>query len=327
MRGFFMTNNLGFQSLVKQWCLIYEKRIILEFNINIKEVENYQVDLAPIIYCCLLHRKVPIQKWNIICSQNFTSSHWATHDSWLKIKSILEDGKDINNYMSKSLSNWKAIDHLLNTFKIHHFHLRKNKNGGIGDELVFGIFHKDTFYVLGIGNHHDLYKPDYWAKIIITSWPNEILLPSITKSEEFEKNNNFNSQEFKRSANNIALRFNTITPLTISIDGMNYVLNNHQHTNLVNFTLNNICYPEVPIQIYCAYMNEATLLDEIEDQLLKKYGHTLPFHLRIDLSNKRYFIKINNSFYLQHPYPIPINKVTCTYYHTKNYFPYTQYQN
>jgi hypothetical protein len=135
-------------TLVEQWFKYFEEKIFQEFGQNVKKIEDYQPDVSPLVYCCLHHKKVPHIKREVILSNEFKSSIWFSNPAWLNLKETIENGKDINCYMSKSIRDWKSIDYLLYTCKIRHFHLYNNQEGGIRKELVFGIFTENKFYVL-----------------------------------------------------------------------------------------------------------------------------------------------------------------------------------
>lgn len=304
-----------------QWAEFFKKKIMSDFSIDVTKAPNYQIDVAPLIYCCLLHRRVPVKKWNVILSQEFQDSDWAKKTDWLNIKNKLESGEDINPYMSKSLKDWAVVDYLLYTYKIHHFHLYKNNDGGIRNELVFGIFHKNTFYVLDIKGHNEIYSADTWVKIINNNWVCEEVLSNVEIVEE--KSQIFDQKNFKRTANNPNLQFNNINPLQISNDeGGILSLQGQQHTSLIDFSINDIKYPKVPMQAYCAYNNEIEHLKSIEEELIKRYGYNCTFDLNIDIKSKKYKIILKKQILFPAVIKFKEKGVIVSLYHEQKYYPY-----
>lgn len=315
--------SLKLETLVTQWARFFEKKLNKEFGLITSEIDNYQLDAAPLVYCCLLHRKVEVKKWNIVLSNEFLSSKWATSDEWLKIKDILEQGKDINPYMSKSLKNWQAVDYLLYTYGIHHFHLYKNKDGGIRSELVFGVFSNDELYVLGVGNHNDLYKAESWLKILHNNWGEKNILSNVVKI--INQENNFNESEFKMMANNPKLQFNMISPMQFTDDKGNVLeVKGHQHTHVIDFTLNDIKYSKIPVQAFVAYANEFDYLQLIEDHLLRKCNKKAPLILNIDLEKRKYNIKVDMGvlFSFSEEHKFIDNRLIASLYDKRKYYPY-----
>lgn len=310
------------ESLSTQWFQYFKRKLKDDFKINPEELTDYQLDATPLIYCCLLHRRVPVKSWNIAMSKEFQKSEWIDNPDWIKIKEKLESGEDINPYMSKSIKKWDSTDSLLYTFRIHHFHLFKNKDGGIRDELVYGVFHDNTLYVLNIEKHHDLYEAEKWITIILNNWPNANLIPNLIEIDKITEQ--FDSKTFKRKANDPNLCYNLLQPLQFKDkdkDKKIRALQNQQHTTTTGFTLNNIHYSEIPFQAYCAYRNEMDEIKAIESSLVKKYGNQ-NFHLNIDIKNKKYIIRINYSILPIEKIGIKEKLVTCSLYHTLNYYPY-----
>lgn len=307
--------------LYQQWAIFFEKKLKKEFNLDFSTNENYQVDAAPLIYCCMLHRRIAVKKWNVVLSQEFQGNEWSKQEEWVNIQKKLECGEDINPYLSKSLKNWNAVDYLLYTYKIHHFHLYKNSEGGIRNELVFGIFHKNSFYVLDIRGHNDLYSADNWIEIVQKNWPTEDILPNVVDINEI--NQKFDIKFFKRNANNPKLQFNNIEPLQIMTeDGVGKALKGQQHTTLINFTLNGIEYPKIPLQAYCAYINEVQHLDSIEIELMRLHGNNYTFDLHIDIKNKKYKIIIGEQFANTRFLKFNEKGVIVSLYHEQKYYPY-----
>ncbi len=307
--------------LYLQWSKFFEDKIQTEFNFDKSASKNYQIDAAPLIYCCLHHRRVPVKNWNVVLSKEFLDSNWKEDIAWLKIKDKLENGEDINSFMSKKINDWTSIDFLLYTFNIYHFHLYRDSNGGIRDQLVFGTFHNDNFYILGISGHNDLYNADKWINIILHNWENEKIFKNIKTIKNL--NSKFNSKEFKKIANNPNLQYNLVEPIQHKkTDNSIISLHGHQHTNSINFTLNGISYKKTPIQAYCAYINEIEYLNRIEEFLIRKYGFFKRFKLDINIEQKIYIITINNFLHKKEFFSFHESMVICSSYASKNYYPY-----
>ena len=181
-----------------------------EFNFDVTKINNYQPDVTPIVYCCLQHRRVKPNRRNVILSKQLQESSWATNAEWISLQERIKNGDDINGYMSKKINDWQAVDYLLYTCNISHFHLYKNKDGGVRDFLVFGIFTKDFFYALDIGGHNDLYRADYLVSIVVLNWPDLDIFRVKETTEKTETR--FDRKEFKRAANNPNLQYNMVAP-------------------------------------------------------------------------------------------------------------------
>jgi len=301
-------------TLKHQWAMHFERKIVSEFNLSLDKIENYSTRISPLIYCCLSHRRVKVKKWNIKTSNEFESSEWVNNKKWLKIKNKLENGYDINHFMSKKLVDWMSVDYLLYTYNIYHFHLDKDNSGGIGEHLVFGVFYKDTFYVLGIENHNDLYSARKWIQTIYNNWNNlDNLFQFKLKDSGITS---FDPKELKKIANNPNLQFNLVEPIDIlNEDGQSLSLIGHQHTNLTNVDLGYIKFEKIPIQAFIAFSNEENDILNIESEILSKYRNNYHLNLTIDEKNFRYKIIINKNFFNTEIYNISKNKITCSHYH------------
>ena len=153
-------------SILEQWLNLFDSKLI-SLGISMQTLEEYKKrygrEITPIIYCCLLHRKV------IPKPRNFFESKEFSQKKTNKCSKIIKDirmGFDISPYMSKRLKEWEMTDMLLFFSNIYHIHLTKNKQGGIGDDLIFGIFTDDSFYAIDLGVHDDLYNLDKLIQII-----------------------------------------------------------------------------------------------------------------------------------------------------------------
>lgn len=290
----------------KQWFEIFKKKII-DLNLGNNVFGGEELDLMPIIYCCLINRMVSIKPRKIHLSKEFDENI----SGWENIKNIILSGGDINNYMSKRIRNWKENDLLLYSAGITHFHLSKNKSGGIKDELVFGIFTDDDFYGICIGNHNDIYKLDYLLSIVRDQW-NDLLI--------FLKDYNTGYDEgyFRRNALDRRLQANIISPAG---------LDNHMHSALIEYCLNGNCL-KIPLPVYCAYENEIKIIDKIENTILFRIKNKFPgyddvdYFIEVDGVNEKYNVfKENNSPIIKKKpiaeFSFPKNQIMCSNYENR----------
>lgn len=297
-------------TLVEQWFKYFEEKIFQEFGQNVKEIEGYQPDVSPLVYCCLNHKRVPNTKRQVILSNEFKSSALSKELVWLGLKEVIENGDDINCYMSKSLKDWQSIDYLLYTCKIRHFHLYKNSEGGVRRDLVFGIFTEDKFYGLCAGDHNDIYETKKLIKIAEDNWPKELFhyYETLTSTSEID------NDTFKIFANHPNFQFNLFAPVTIKESNNSSVqLDNNQHTVVMDFDLNGINYKKVPFKAICAYNNEIEHIEKIENELCKKYK-TQNLNLKIDKECSQYIVTDHNHPSLVERIPFLTDKVICSLY-------------
>lgn len=301
------------KTLQSGWFDVFRKKLMADFNLDVRKIKNYQPDISPIVYCCLQHRRVTPKPRNVILSKKLQESPWATSKEWVSLQESIKKGDDINGYMSKKVNDWQAIDYLLYTCNISHFHLYKNKKGGIREPLVFGIFTKDFFYALDIGGHNNLYKADYLVSIASSSWPNLDIFR--VKAAAGKTEAEFDPKDFKRAANNPNLQYNMIAP-TYFIDhnGQRKELDNHQNTALISFELNGIKIGKIPFKVYCAYTNEIKYLEELDARLYEHY-RAKRMSLEIDAKKKNYSIELHLQRSKKLNHKIPKKFITCSLYH------------
>ena len=303
------------KTLQSDWFDIFRKKLMTEFNLDVRKINNYQPDISPIVYCCLQHRRVTPKPRNVILSKKLQESSWATCTEWMSLQESIKKGDDINRYMSKKINDWQVVDYLLFTCNISHFHLYKNNKGGIRDSLVFGIFTKDFFYALDIGNHNELYKADYLVSIVSSNWPNL----DIFRVKEAAEKKEFDQRDFKRNANNHKLQYNMIAPTCfIDHNGQQKELDNHQNTTLTSFELNGIDIGKIPFRVYCAYTNEINYLEKLDARLYELYG-AKRMSLEIDTQKKNYSVEVHLQRSKKLNYKIPTEFITCSLYnHASN---------
>ena len=301
------------KTLQSGWFDIFRKKLMTEFGLDVKKIKNYQPDISPIVYCCLQHRRVTSRPRSVILSKKLQESSWANNAKWMSLQERIKKGDDINGYMSKKINDWQAVDYLLYTCNISHFHLYKNKDGGIREHLVFGVFTKDCFYALDIGEHNDLYRADYLVSIVSSNWPNLDIFK--VKEAAGKTEAIFDTKEFKRTANNPNLQYNIISP-TYFIDhnGQRKELDNHQNTALIGFELNGIDIGKIPVRVYCAYINEIKYLEKLDARLCASY-RAKRMSLEIDAKKKSYSIEVHLQCSKKLNHKIPKKFITCSLYH------------
>ncbi|EBC7384245.1 hypothetical protein C7K91_00100 [Salmonella enterica] len=279
-----MSRDLMFE---QQLFNIFEDKISDEFNINLKTINNYQPDISPIYYCCLLNKRVLHHKRKVLISDEFESCDFSKSSEWLSLKAFIENAGDINSYMSKRINDWNSVDYLLNTCGVSHFHIRKNKDGGIGKELIFGIFTKDEFYAIMYGDHNNIYDHEMMVNVADRNWPGKLF----RYSSEPDVGSGINRNDFKLFANHPEIQFNLFNPSIIKDHNGNRVcsLNNNQHTQLQDVLLNGVEYKSIPTKVYFAYCNELSFLEVEEEELRRKYrGYKMK--LGVDLHSMRYTV-------------------------------------
>ncbi len=285
----------------EQWFRIFKRKIIA-LNLNYENIDDEELDLMPIIYCCLINRMVSPSPRKICLSKEFNEKI----KGWENIKKIISTGEDINPYMSKRIKNWREHDLLLYSAGISHFHLSKNKFGGNKDELVFGIFTKDNFYGICIGCHDDLYDLKKLLSIVRESWKDLLIFKEDYNSSSYDEN------FFKINALDRRLQFNMISPAG---------LDNHMHSDLIDYNLNGNCL-KIPLSVWCAYENEIKYIDKIENTILFYIKHCgyddVDYFLEVDEHNEIFNIfKENNSPIIKSPiskFPFPKGKIMCSNY-------------
>ncbi|EPA97792.1 hypothetical protein [Pseudomonas sp. G5(2012)] len=300
------------KTLQSSWFHWFRKKLITEFNLDIRKMKSYQPDIAPIIYCCMQHKRITPRNRTVLLSNEFKNSKWASDEIWLSLQRKIESGEDINGYMSKRVNDWQSIDYLLYTCNISHFHLYKNQKGGIREELVFGVFTKDYFYTIIVGDHNDAYNADKLVSIAASSWPDLNIFKKSDPSTPAKST--FNPREFKRVANNKNLQFNLINPTAfIDHEGQLKELDNHQNTALTNVTLNNMDIGKIPLKVYFAYENEVKYLTDLDARL---YGEYSAKRMSLCINEKRgdYSIEIHRQRSLNKTHRIPRKYITCSLY-------------
>lgn len=291
-------------TLAQLWFKYFEEKLFSEFSLKFSDIEN-DFTISPLVYSFLKHKQLSIKPREVIESSEFLNSNLFKNEKlkerWNKLKKAIENGDNLNKFMSKKNLEWKdsqgntIIDYLYLSTGISHFHLRTKKSGGVDNELVFAICIEDKFYALMIGIHDDLYKLDKFKEIIDKNFPNLSVL----------KNINIHKKLFKLIANNHNYQPNLIYKMEIPQEYNNEL-------NLIKYNINENSY-KVPIKVYCAYENEIKYIEEIEPFFISPNG----LRLKIDLSSREYVIYKKQSLKQSQELiriPLPKSFVLCSTY-------------
>lgn len=299
-------------TLQHSWFDWFRKKIYADFNQDVTTIKDYQPDITPIVYCCLQHRRIEPKKRRVILSDFFAKNNMSSSSEWISLKNKIENGVDINQYMSKSINDWKAVDYLLYTCNISHFHLHKDKYGGIRPELVFGVFTDEAFYAICVGDHNDIYASDKLLSLADSSWPRSKIFKYAEGASYSSRI--YSAKDFKNFANNQNLRINLINPSSFATQsGVVKSLIGHQNTALIGYTLNGIDYGKIPYRVYCAYENEIEFISAL-DAKLHSVHRARNMSLTVDEKNRKYMIEIYLRRSLSIEYSIPRNRITCSLY-------------
>ncbi|WP_439294850.1 hypothetical protein [Lonepinella sp. BR2882] len=288
--------------LSQLWFKYFEWKLLKDFDVKFDEIEDDET-LSPLVYTFISHKMIPEKPREIIESSNLNDCNILKNEgimkNWNILKEKIKNGEDINGFMSKKSTQWKTmrkdrvqneevpitfVDHLYSTTGIIHLHLRKNKQGGIGNELVFAICTDEKFYVLYIGNHSDLFKIDNFIKIIEENFEHLSILktPSIDDSL------------YKKISQNPNYQMNFIYDGICDEYGIKL--------NLIDYEIDNLTY-KVPFSCYCAYENEIKYIEELNN----KYSFSgKNIKLDVSLKDEVYIISKNNKCI--HKIPLPIDK-------------------
>ena len=298
--------------LLSGWFEHFRKKLLSEFKLDIRESEKFQPDLSPLAYCCILHKRITPRERTVLLSNSFNDGEKADSKEWAELKNKIETGEDINGYMSKKTKDWQSIDYLLSSCNITHFHLHRDQDGGIREWLVFGVFTKETFYALRIGDHNDLYNADTLVSSAASTWPNLDIFRSRATSPHPEST--FDSRQFKRIANNPRLQINLLSPVLFTDhNGQQRELDNHQNTALTNLTLNNVDIGRIPIKVYLAYEYEANYLIDLDARLYDRH-RAKRMSLAINDKKGEYNIEIHAQRSKNRTHKIPRGCITCSLY-------------
>ena len=267
---------------------LYERKIVEEFGRELLISMNIPGAIYPLAYACLKHRRIsPVKRTVFVASH--VSKSWGENKEWLRLKARIESGEDINNFVSKKTRTWDQSDYLLFSCNISHVHLRQSNKGGIGDELVYGIFNKESFYVIHIGTHHEIFKPNELVEICEQEWPGT----HFSYRDEDGMNSSPHSEEFfKLNACHPGFNFNLLSPASVTDleTGKTKYLSNHHNTPSIAFSHNDLSW-NLPFKCVMAYDHEKQVINWAFNKIFKEYG-TYPDSMSLDHHKRCYIFEV-----------------------------------
>ncbi|OMO22527.1 hypothetical protein [Vibrio lentus] len=278
--------------LRKQLFEFYENKLIDDFGLSPESIAEYDKEISPIVYLSILNKKVASGAKKVITSPDFHVPDEYV-ENWNQLRSAIETGEDISQYMGRGTNDWLKADFLLFSCNIFHLHLTSRKGKSSNKELVFGVFTDDKFYALYFGDHNDVFSAKKFVDLAQKHWPNEIL--SFADEQGSDTYN-------PRLALDPKSHFNLVKPAGS--------LNGHQHTVLTTMTNGSDQVRNVPLHLLIQYNNEVKYLNSIEDKLAGRIKADVEVSLTIDLVRQEYRIKAKGHYV---PYVYPFSKmVTCS---------------
>lgn len=135
--------------------------MVLNFNIKSKMVQQFAV----------------MVKESPEVTSKISALESRHKDSFNEIKLKLENGEDVNPFLSKQAIRPKFQDFLLLDWNIHHFHLNNLNSGGYfndrSDYLLMVLFKNGFAHFIDIEHHNDneVFVKREYLKIIKDNWP------------------------------------------------------------------------------------------------------------------------------------------------------------
>ena len=266
---------------------LYRRKIIYEFGLDFLMKLDISTRLYPLVYACLKHRLIPRGKRKIHYA-NGINKLLCNNKDWERLKEKIEKGEDINNYVSKLSKQWDCTDFLLFSCNIYHIHLRKNSEGGIGDDLIFAIIKDDSLYVVRYGNHHDIFSPGELVQICESSWPG---LHFNVQIEQEQRGNYTENEFFRQNAMNKKWQFTLFKPIKYidKITGEYKFVSNHQNTAMIDFNDGDKKW-KLPFKCVLAFNYEENLIHNIIRKYYSIYG-IAPDSMDLDANTSEYVLK------------------------------------
>jgi len=168
-------------NLFKKFMAIIKKELqcfgISDFS-GLDDIETIALNLN------VKNKMIRQEKYLIEVSPNVLSTLSNLDDSYKnaynEIKKRLQQGDDINPFLSKLAIKPKFQDYLLLDWDIHHFHLNNTNTGTYfnnrSDYLLMVIFFNNKAHFIEIEHHNDpeVFVKREYLKIIKDTWPNII---------------------------------------------------------------------------------------------------------------------------------------------------------
>lgn len=267
---------------------LYKRKLEGEFGPDFVASLGVSDSLFPLVYICLKHRRIPSLKRNVFVAKN-TELELLKNPKWTLLKSRIEQGEDINNYISKKTRKWYESDYLLYSCDIYHIHLRSSIKGGVGDELIYAIIKDDSFYVIHYGIHHDIFQPGELIKACEKEWPG---LHFTLDTDENNSSTLLNDDFFKKNASDPRLGFNLLKPATFIDEGSGKLksISNHRNTAIIPYEYNGEIW-KLPFKCVMAFEYEEQLMHHTILKIHREYG-VYPDSLELDFDNRNYIFKL-----------------------------------
>lgn len=145
----------------------YQKKKLKESKIEI----NYKKDIG-VQYFNAVSKTIPIRKYQIFFSKQMKIP-FQYKKIISEIKKKMENGENINNFLSKKIREADYNDNLLNFYGVYHLHLGEKIEKGFRKrtgELLFIYVKDNKAYFLKIGEHKNWLSKEN-IKIVCNEWP------------------------------------------------------------------------------------------------------------------------------------------------------------
>lgn len=266
----------------------FKRKLERIFGVDFVNSLDVAGKFLPLVYACLMHRRITPVKRKVYIAKGVASS-LLKDPKWEYLKSLVEQGKDINNHLSKNLFRWDKTDFLFYSCGIHHIHLHSSLKGGIRDDLIFAIVTNDSFYVIHRGTHHDIYQLGTLVQICDIEWPGLHFQIETDESNRLTQND---AAFIKNNACNHRMGYNLIRPATFidKNNGKTKFVFNHVNTHLVSFEFDGN-EKMLPLKCVTAFEDVNQLMFKISGQIHKCFG-IIPDSLELDFENRLYIFKV-----------------------------------
>lgn len=267
---------------------LYKRKIESEFGTDFVNSLGVSGRIFPLVYICLKHRRIPPLKRNVFVASNIENDLLKNH-RWAILRSRIESGADINNYISKKTRNWHDSDYLLYSCDIYHIHLRSSIKGGVGDDLVYAIVKNESLYVIHYGNHHDIFNPGKLIEACENEWPE---MHFALETDNDHSSTSIDNEFFKQNASDPRLGFNLLKPATFTdkVSGEKKHISNHKNTAIISYECEDGVW-KLPLKCVLAFDHEEKLIHQCIRKIYSYYG-TPPDSLELDLKNRVYKFKV-----------------------------------
>ncbi len=210
----------------------------VKYNANNRDFETVFCD-----YCNLLFTKfVENKKREVLISQELKEKMRKNNKVKKLIKymkSIIENGDDINNHLTRTIYNSQFDDMLFNDWNIRHIHLNEQEettNQGMKNNrsnlLLFAIFEDDKCYFIDVRDHNEsnLWGLIKFLEILQHNWGNKFF----NKVSDGPEQMSIASDEDVLKLRNSSVKANV---MIYKLKGKNYIKNYLTGYNVVGKNL------------------------------------------------------------------------------------------